>query len=110
MTASNPLALSSRERQHLKAIGHSLNPIVTVADNGLSGNVLTEIERALRDHELIKVKFAIADREEKRAMVNELCQQCRCALVQQIGHLALVYRPNPDAHPGLSNLKRQRST
>lgn len=106
MTTALPPALSSRERQHLKALGHSLNPVVTVAGNGLSDTVLAEVERALRDHELIKVKFAIADRETKRALVAELCQRCHCALVQQIGHLALVYRPNPDARIHLSNLTR----
>lgn len=101
-----PTALTTRQRQHMKAIGHRLQPVVTVAGNGLSDNVLAEIQRALRDHELIKVKFAVADRDTKRALVHEMCQRCQCTLIQQIGHLALVYSPNPNALPNQSNLQR----
>lgn len=99
-------ALTTRQRQHMKAIGHRLQPLVTIAENGLSDTVLAEVTRALRDHELIKVKFVVADRDTKRALIHELCQRCQCTLIQQIGHLALVYLPNPNAAPGLSNLQR----
>jgi RNA-binding protein len=108
MPATTPPLLSTRERQHLKTLGHTLSPVVTVAGKGLSETVSSEIKRALHDHELIKVKFAVGDRDVKRALIAELCQLCQCALVQQIGHLALIYKPNPDARPGLSNLQRHR--
>ena len=48
--------LSSKEKKRLRAIGHTLNPIVTIAGNGFSDGVKAEIERALKDHELIKLK------------------------------------------------------
>ena len=51
------MALSQDRKKALRTIGHKLNPIVTVAGNGLSENVLIEIDRALEDHELIKIKY-----------------------------------------------------
>ena len=97
--------MDSKQKKHLKALGHDLNPVVTVAEKGLSPSVVAEIVRALHDHELIKVKFAVADRDTKHALIAEMCVKCSCELVQQIGHLALIYKPNPDAKPNLTNLR-----
>ena len=99
------MTLPARTRQQLKALGHKLNPVVTVAGKGLSASVLDEVRRALHDHELIKVKFAVGDRDTKRQLIAALCEQCNCVLVQQIGHIALVYQENPQARPGLSNVR-----
>ena len=49
--------LSNVQRKQLRAIGHGLNPVVMVADKGLSEGVMAEMERALSDHELIKVRL-----------------------------------------------------
>jgi RNA-binding protein len=99
------MALDSQTRQKLKAIGHKLNPVVTVAGKGLSDTVYEEIRRGLHDHELIKVKFAVGDREVKQQLIAEMCRTCGCELVQQIGHVALIYKENPEAKPNLSNVR-----
>lgn len=98
-----PLAIATRK--HLKALGHALKPVVTVAGKGLADSVLEEIRRALGDHELIKVKFAVGDRAAKQQLIAGMCERCDCELVQQIGHIALVYRENPEARLGISNVK-----
>ena len=64
--------LSQSQKKHLRSLGHSLHPLVTVAGNGLSSGVMEELERALTDHELIKVKFAVGDREVKRRLLKSL--------------------------------------
>ena len=48
---------SNADKKHLRRLGHNLKPVVTVAGNGLTENVTNEIERALTDHELIKIKL-----------------------------------------------------
>src|SRR5690625_5825078 len=83
------MTLSAGDKKHLRQLGHSLNPVVTVAAKGLSENVLAEVERALEDHELIKVKFAVGDRDIKQQLIDELCRQSAAQLVQTIGHIAL---------------------
>src|SRR5690606_2728380 len=89
-----------------RTIGHQLNPIVTVAGNGLSEGVVQELNRALDDHELIKVKLAIADREERKEVVAQLQELPHVELVQEVGKIVLLYRPNKKANPKLSNLHR----
>ena len=53
--------LSQSQKKQFRSIGHSLHPLVTVATKGLSETVMAEINRALFDHELIKVKFSVGD-------------------------------------------------
>jgi RNA-binding protein len=102
------MPLDAETRKRLRGIGHALHPLVTVAGNGLSDAVCAEIERALADHELIKVRLAIVDRQLRRQLAQELCRRTGAEAVQEIGKVVLVYRPNPDADPHLSNLRRTR--
>ena len=80
--------------------------MVTVSENGVSENLLTELNRALNDHELIKVKLALPERDDRAAMLNELVTGSRADVVQTIGKMALLYRKNPKANPKLSNVSR----
>ena len=98
------MSLSNEQKKALRAIGHNLKPIVTVAGNGLSPAVLSELERALDDHELIKVKIAVGDREIKKAVVKDILTKTGAVLAQQIGNVALILRRNPKVKAGLSNL------
>ena len=100
------MSLTQDQKKRFKQIGHHLKPVVMVAGNGLTEGVVNETERALADHELIKVRFSITEREPRLELMHELCGQTRADLVQIIGKLALIYRANPKANPKLSNLKR----
>ncbi|MBZ5488788.1 ribosome assembly RNA-binding protein YhbY [Halomonas aquamarina] len=100
------MSLSQAQKKAFRSIGHHLNPVVTVSENGVSENLLAELDRALNDHELIKVKLALAERDDRAAMLNELTQDSRADVVQTIGKMALLYRRNPKANPKLSNVAR----
>lgn len=92
--------------KQLRGIGHKLKPVVTVAGNGLSDSVMHEIERALDDHELIKVKLVVGGKDARKALTDELCQNTGARLVQQIGNIALLVRRVETPDPNLSNLIR----
>lgn len=100
------MPLSPEQKKQYKSIGHHLKPVLIVAEQGLSEGVLAELERALNDHELIKVQLRLSEREDRQAITQELCQQGRCELVQSIGKVALLYRKNPKPNRQLSNLLR----
>ena len=100
------MALSQDRKKAFKTIGHRLNPVVTVAGNGLSENVVIEINRALEDHELIKVKYTVGDRELKKELIAEMVKITRSTLVQSIGNIALIYRAAREPDPKKSNLTR----
>ncbi len=69
------MSLTQEQKKQFKSIGHHLKPIVTIADNGLTENVLAELDRALNDHELIKIQLRLGEREDRKAIVDELCQK-----------------------------------
>lgn len=100
------MTLTPEQKKQFRTIGHSLNPIVTVAGKGLTENVQLEVDRALEDHELIKVKFVVGDRDVKKALIKELCAVVEAIAVQEIGNIALIYRPALKPNPKLSNLLR----
>ena len=97
---------TSKELRQLRALAHKLRPVVTVAGKGLSSTVLEELDRALKDHELIKVKVAVGDREQRELVIAEVCEQSNAVLVQRIGNIATLLRANPQADPKKSNLHR----
>ena len=80
--------------------------MIIIAGNGLSDGVAAELERALNQHELIKVKLAVGDREAKAEMTSEVCETCGAQLVQSIGNVILLLRRAEKPDPKLSNLIR----
>ena len=98
---------SSKEIRQLRAVAHNLNPVVTIAGNGLSENVITELNRALHDHELIKVKVVVGDREQRDSVIAELCETTGARLVQRIGNVAIILRRSLQPDPKKSNLLRK---
>lgn len=75
---------------------HGLRPIVIIGGKGLTENVHQEIEAALLAHELVKIRVNATDREERLAMITDILSQHESALVQQIGHVLVIYRKNQD--------------
>jgi len=88
--------LSDSQKKHLRGLGHRLKPVVTVGDAGLSNSVMQEFNSTISHHELIKVRIRASSRENRDALIDELCQLGSGNLIQRIGNVALIYRPNPD--------------
>ncbi len=100
------MTTSAADKKYLRALGHQLKPVVIVGGNGLTENLVTEVDRALRDHELIKIKLALGDRDTKKAIIANLCAQTEAQLIQSIGHIVLLFRKADKPNPKLSNLLR----
>ena len=94
--STTPPVLSERQRRHLRGIAHSLQPVIRLGSAGLTDAVARETDRALTDHELIKVKAPGGDRDARDALFAELARRSGSALVHRIGNVAVLYRPRPD--------------
>ena len=88
------LQLSSEERRALRARAHSLNPVVSIAESGLTDAVMREIEVNLKAHELIKIRVYGDIRENREAYLARICDELGAAPVQHIGKLLIVFRPD----------------
>ncbi|CAM5190556.1 RNA-binding protein OS=Castellaniella defragrans OX=75697 GN=HNR28_002960 PE=4 SV=1 [Castellaniella denitrificans] len=89
------LELTSQQRSALRAAAHPLHPVVLIGDRGLTAAVLEEIDRTLAAHELIKIRVAGAERDERDAMLAEICETLSCAAVHHLGKTLIIYRPDP---------------
>lgn len=90
------MTLSNKQKQYLKGLAHSLKPVVQLGQNGLTEGVLAEIEHALSHHELIKVKVASEDREEKALIVDAIIRETKGIKLQVIGHVLIIYRQSDE--------------
>ena len=87
------MSLTSQQIRYLRGLTHALQPVVMVADKGLSENVMVEIESALQHHELVKIKLR-ADRDTRTAWIKRICEQCSAEKVHVIGQVACFFRRN----------------
>ena len=103
------MAVSPQLKKRFRTIGHHLKPIVIVSENGLGEGVVQEINRALEDHELIKIKLAVMDREDKAPLIEAIIEESQAELIQSIGKVILVYRPAQKPKEKLSNVLRYQN-
>lgn len=103
------MPINSEQRKQLKAIAHHLKPVVIIAANGLTEGVINELDRALSDHELIKIKISAGEREDRIAIVDDITRKTRSELVQLIGKTAVILRRSTKPNPKLSNLIKAQS-
>lgn len=90
------LALTAAQTRFLRGQAHDLKAMLQVGGKGITEALLAELDGALEHHELVKVKVSAADREERDAMIGNLAERTGAALVQRIGHVAVLYRPSKD--------------
>ena len=90
------MTLSDTQRRFLRGKAHPLRPVIQIGNAGLTEGVTGETERALHDHELIKVRARVADRAARDALFSELTQRTHSELVDRIGHVAVLYRPRKE--------------
>lgn len=90
------IALTNAQARFLRGQAHGLKAILQVGGKGISDTLVEEVIGALEHHELIKVKLTADDRDSRHALIDELVRRAEAALVQRIGHVAILYRPSKD--------------
>jgi RNA-binding protein len=88
--------LTEPQKKHLRSLAHPRKVIVQTGNAGLTDAVLREIELALLHHELVKIRVVAGDRDERDAQIARAVAMTRSELVQRIGHVAILYRRNPE--------------
>lgn len=88
--------LTSAQTRFLRGQAHDLKAMLQVGGKGITEALVAEVDLALEHHELIKVKVGAADRDARDTMIDDLIGRTGAALVQRIGHTAVLYRPSKD--------------
>ncbi len=100
---------SNTKKKHFRSIGHKLKPIVTVAQKGFTENIRKEIDRALTEHELVKLKLLTSEKTDKRKLSSAICKELHAECIQSVGNVVLLYRAAKNPDHRLSNLRRKFS-
>src|SRR5438552_1163574 len=89
------VALTGKQRRHLRALGHSLRAIVQIGREGASSEVVAACEQALADHELIKVKIGQGTDHGRHDIAGALAERAGAEVAQVLGKTILLYRARP---------------
>ncbi|MEI6092798.1 MAG: YhbY family RNA-binding protein [bacterium] len=87
--------LKGKNRKYLRGLAHNLDPVILIGHEGFTPSIIKAVEKALADHELIKIKFN-KFKEEKEELSLELENLTKSEMVGMIGNVAIFYKQNPD--------------
>ena len=86
------MALSEKQKKHLRRLAHPLSPIVMLGNAGLTDGVVAELDRALTDHELVKVSARVGERDARNEALTALSGRTGAEIVQRVGNVGVFYR------------------
>ena len=87
------MKLTERQKKFLRQQAHSLKPVITTGDKGITDGLVDELNGALEHHELLKVKIRVGDRDARDEMIEALLDKSDTFLVSRVGNVAALYRP-----------------
>jgi RNA-binding protein len=89
------MALTGKQRQRLRALAHHLDPVVQVGHEGITDPVVSQIDEALRAHELIKVKLGKECPIDRETAATEIGTRTASEIAQTIGRVIVLFRRRP---------------
>ena len=102
--------LTPREKKLIKKLSHDLKPLIRIGKNGVTPSTIANIDKALTDHELIKIKY-LEHKDQKNTLTRQITEETRSELINRIGNTIVLYRESP--HPQKRNIdpsKKQTKT
>jgi RNA-binding protein len=88
--------LTSAQKSCLRGLGQKLADHLKVGRAGLTPEFFAELQKLLRTHELVKLRFLGADRDARATLCTQIADEGRCVCIGAVGHTALFFRQNPD--------------
>ena len=88
--------LTGAQKSHLRGLGQKIDATLKIGKGGLTPAFFVELNKILRAHELVKLRFLGAERDEREVLSAQIADDGRCVCVGGVGHTALFYRQNPD--------------
>ena len=82
-------------RRALRGHGHRLSAIVQVGKGGVSDGLVKQLEQALADHELVKLKVAGEGPAHRFEVAERLAALPGVNVVQIVGGAILLYKRHP---------------
>lgn len=85
--------MTSKERAQWRARANSLEPVIQIGKEGISDNLITQIDDTLDARELIKIRVHLETAPKTpKALAGELAQVLGAEVIQVIGGILVLYR------------------
>ncbi len=88
--------LTGKQIRHLRALGHHLKPVVLIGKAGISEAVIRQVNQALYDHELVKIRLQETCPVDRKLAADELSARTSSYLVQVLGRTILLFKQRED--------------
>lgn len=88
--------LNKDQKKYLRSLLHTRGIVIWIGQNGLTANVMNEVEAALDHHELVKIRVRTGDRSQRDVLLEKICTETGAEAVHKIGNIISIYRVNPD--------------
>lgn len=88
--------ITSKQRSFLRSMAHSIDPVAYLGKQGLTENVVKQIDICLESRELVKVKLQEGCDLNAKEVANEVAERLDAEFVQAIGHKFTLYRESKD--------------
>lgn len=98
--------LTGAQVRYLRSMAHHLEPVVQVGKQGVTDTLIHAVNEVLEAHELIKLKF-VDKKDEKKDILAEITARTDSHQVGLVGHVAILYRWQPDDEKRLIDLPRE---
>lgn len=86
--------LTREQKRYLRSLAHGRAVILRIGQNGLTDNVLAELNQALNHHELVKAGIRVGEREARDAIITAMVEHSGAEVVQKIGNTVVLFRHN----------------
>ena len=83
--------MTNATKRDLKARAQRLEPVVKIGHAGVTPEFLASLDRALTDHELVKIRFTDF-KEEKKTLTPMIAEKTRSELIARVGNVAVFFR------------------
>ncbi|SDS07603.1 YhbY family RNA-binding protein [Opitutus sp. GAS368] len=88
--------LTGAQKTQLRGLGQQLSDSLRIGRQGPTPALFTELNRQLDTRELVKVRFEVADRDERALLCEKMAADTPCLCVGSVGRTALFWRPGPE--------------
>lgn len=85
-------SLTINQKKFLRGIAHNLNPMIIIGAQGVTESLMAELEKTLAHHEILKIKIAAGEREDRKQVIDFVCAETKAQLVQSVGKVFVIFR------------------
>ena len=84
--------MNSKQRAFLRSLANNITSIFQVGKNGISENLIKQVDDALEARELIKLNVLETSPDDIEEVANSIAEKTNSTLVQIMGNKITLYR------------------